>query len=191
VSTITTNRPARPRIPSPELLAIATANDVSPQYLHNVWTTPEGDTVIETTTGLRYRVVEPGNPDGAGHTGLTLEYHPKGYTLRCPNFTPRSVAGSAAGEPWTVEDLEWLACKLTPPGGGEMVEDGWHGFGSFLRGGNNDLPVRCYALWKHQAAGRMRGVTMAEAAQRSELCAALRREILASGWLADTEAARL
>jgi hypothetical protein len=138
---------------------------------------------------VRFRVVPAGNPDGAGRTGLTLEYHPKGYTLRCPNFTPRLLA--AAGEPWTIADLDWLASKLTPPGGAEMVEDGWHGFGTWLRSGDNDAPIRCYALWKNQAAGRMRGITMAEAAERSGLCASLRREILASGWLADTEAARL
>lgn len=188
IGTITT-RPPRPTIPPADLLAKYKAHGMPATDVREAWTTPEGDVHINTDGGIRFRIVDPSNPDGGGLSGLLLEFHPKGYGVgRCRPFTPRTAGVS--GDAWTLQDLTWMADKLFAPQVGTMVQDGWAGHRGWLHAGDNDVPIRCFSLWRSQALGRMR-TTMTKAAQQSQLCAALRREILASGWLSDSAAAEL
>lgn len=190
MNAITTTRPPRPHIPPAELLAKYRAHGMAVNEVRAAWTTPEGDVVVETDSGNRWRLVDPSSPDGAGLSGLLLEHNPKGYRVgHAQRFTPRSAGVS--GDPWTIADLDWAAGKLFAPTIGEQVQDGWAGYRSWLTGGENDFPIRCFALLRSEARGRMQGVTLAEAARRSPLCAALRREIHASGWLSDAALAEL
>lgn len=189
--TMTPIRPPRPNVPPAELLQKYRDNGGYPvDRVAAAWTTPEGDTVIELDGGVRCRIVEPSNPDGAGLSGLLQEPHPRGYSSQLPQFTPRSAA--AQGDPWSLEDIAWVAGKRIVPSMGTAAADGWGGHAAWLReGGDNDTPVRAFALWRAEAR-RLRdqqtmeaGITMALAARRSQLCARLRQEIIACGWLSN------
>jgi hypothetical protein len=195
----TTARPPRPLIPAPELLAIALQHGIAGHVIKAITVLPDTDVLIEQDTGARLRVCTV--PDGAGRTGLLVDHVPGGYKVgNMRDFVPR-VGSGGPGEPWTVADLDWLADKINVPGGVNVV-DGWSGMRGWLLTGEDATSsaaprqpwwpvVAAYALWRAQARGRMRGVSLAEAASRSDLCAALRREVLDSGWLSAEAAAAL
>lgn len=195
--TTTTASPPRPSIPAPELLALAKEHGIASYTIKAITVLPpDGDVLIEEMAGVRYRICTV--PDGAGRKGLLLDSNHRIGHLR--NFTPR--VSSEPNEPWELIDFDWLADKMIVPSPSGAV-DSFFGYSNWLLTGEDPIspgpiyvqpwptPVACYALWRNQAAGRMRGVSMREAVNRSDMCTALRTEVRNSGWLSKRALAEL
>lgn len=188
----TAARPPRPLVPAPELLAIAEKNGLAGRGIKTITVLPDTDVLVEEDAGNRYRICTV--PDGAGRRGVLVDHSKTGNKIgNMQFFTPRQSAST--NEAWELADFDWIADKLNVPSGVNVV-DGFGGLRDWLLTGanptSNEPPhqpwypvVAAYAAWRYQARGRMRGVTMAEAVSRSDLCAALRQEVVSSGWLSE------
>jgi hypothetical protein len=193
-----TTRPPRPSIPAAHLLELAKEHGIASYRIKAITVLPDTDVLVEEDAGNRYRICT--TPDGAGRTGLLVDHSKTGYPVgNIRNFAPRIDSGP--NEEWELADFDWEADKLLVPGGVQTV-DGFGGMRQWLLTGDDatrpepvrqpwHVPVAAYALWRNQAASRMRGVTMAEAVQRSDMCAALRQEVINSGWLSKQALAEL
>lgn len=192
-------RPPRPLVPAPELLDLAQKHGLSGYRIKTIAVMADTDVLVEEDAGARYRICTV--PDGAGRRGLLVDRSPSGHPIgNLRMFTPR-VTHTGPNEPWELADFDWLADKINVPAA-VMQVDGFGGYRQWLLTGEDPTgheppmqpwhpPVAAYACWRAQARGRMRGVSLAEAVDRSDLCAALRREVINSGWLSDAALAEL